>query len=145
MGAREPLSLALTGVLEAALYVDDLEAAKEFYGDLLGLEQILEVDGRHVFFRCGSTVVLLFIAAATRETSTNPKMPVPAHGSVGPGHVCFAADGTTLEGLHDRLVRNGIEIEADFKWPNGARSIYVRDPANNSIEFAESKLWGLDT
>ena len=27
------------------------------------------------------------------------------------------------------------------RWPNGARSIYVRDPAGNSLEFAEPALW----
>ena len=43
-----------------------------------------------------------------------------------------------------RLESFGVEIEADFEWPNGARSVYVRDPDGNSIEFAEPKLWGID-
>ena len=53
----------------------------------------------------------------------------------------FAADAAALKAWHERLESAGIEIEADFEWPNGARSIYVRDPAGNSIEFAEPKLW----
>jgi catechol 2,3-dioxygenase-like lactoylglutathione lyase family enzyme len=36
----------------------------------------------------------------------------------------------------------GIEIEADFRWPNGARSLYFRDPAGNSVELADPAIWG---
>lgn len=135
---------ALRGVLEAAVYVDDLDAATAFYGGVLGLEQVLRVDGRHVFFRCGTTVLLCFIAEATRVPTENAKLPVPPHGAEGPGHVCFAAAGTELDEWRDRLKAAGIGIEADFEWPNGARSIYVRDPAGNSVEFAEPRLWGME-
>jgi catechol 2,3-dioxygenase-like lactoylglutathione lyase family enzyme len=136
-----PPTPPLSGVLEAALYVDDLDAAKAFYGDLLSLEKITEVPRRHVFYRAGDTVVLLFIAEQTRIPTTNAKLPVPPHGAEGAGHLCFAADGEALIDWRDRLEQAGIEIEADFEWPNGARSLYVRDPAGNSIEFAEPKLW----
>ena len=40
------------------------------------------------------------------------------------------------------LLRLLFAIEADFRWPNGARSIYVRDPAGNSIELADPAIWG---
>ncbi len=40
------------------------------------------------------------------------------------------------------LTRRGIEVEADFEWPSGGRSIYFRDPSGNSIEFAEPRIWG---
>jgi catechol 2,3-dioxygenase-like lactoylglutathione lyase family enzyme len=36
-----------------------------------------------------------------------------------------------------------VEIEADFHWPAGGRSIYFRDPSGNSLEFAEPKIWNL--
>ena len=36
---------------------------------------------------------------------------------------------------------HGIAIEADFEWPNGGRSIYVRDPAGNSVELADPAIW----
>ncbi len=132
---------ALQGVLEAAIYVDDLDAARGFYGDVLGLEEIMAVEGRHVFFRCGSTIVLCFIAEATRQPPGSGSLPVPPHGADGPGHICFSADGATLDGWTARLQQAGIAIESDFRWPNGARSIYVRDPAGNSVEFAEPQLW----
>ena len=42
-----------------------------------------------------------------------------------------------------RLTESDIAIEADFRWPNGARSIYFRDPAGNSLECAEPGLWNI--
>jgi catechol 2,3-dioxygenase-like lactoylglutathione lyase family enzyme len=129
-------------ILETAIYARDLAAAKAFYGGMLGLPVIAEVEGRHVFFRVGTGVLLIFDPAATAVPSTNPALPVPVHGAWGAGHVCFAASREEIALWRERLARAGVEIEAEFDWPNGARSIYVRDPAGNSIEFAEPRLWG---
>ncbi|WP_209316603.1 VOC family protein [Pseudoroseicyclus tamaricis] len=135
--------VALSGILEAALYVDDLEAAAAFYGGTLGLEEITRVEGRHVFFRCGASVLLCFIAAATEQPpAPDARLPVPPHGARGPGHVCFSAEAAELDRLAEALPAAGVAIEADFHWPHGPRSIYVRDPAGNSVEFAEPALWG---
>ena len=37
----------------------------------------------------------------------------------------------------------GIAIERIVDWPDGGRSLYIRDPAGNSVEFAESRIWHL--
>lgn len=135
------IASTLSGLLEAAVYADDLDAAAGFYGTTLGLAEIACVPGRHVFYRCGATILLVFRAAETRIPSANPALPVPTHGATGQGHVCFAANGPALDRIRERLEKAAIAIEADFCWPNGARSIYVRDPAGNSVEFAEPRLW----
>jgi catechol 2,3-dioxygenase-like lactoylglutathione lyase family enzyme len=134
---------ALGGLLEAAVYVDDLDSAAEFYGGLLGLEVVIRHDPRHVFFRCGDGIVLCFVAAETRQPPGEGSLPVPPHGAEGPGHICFKAEGAALDDWRARLEAAGVDIESDFHWPNGARSVYVRDPAGNSVEFAEPKLWGI--
>jgi catechol 2,3-dioxygenase-like lactoylglutathione lyase family enzyme len=131
-------------ILESALYVTDLSAAKSFYAGILGLDQISELDGRHVFFRCGGGVLLLFNAEATRRPpAPDAVLPVPPHGAVGPGHVCFAANADEITRWKASLEAGGVTVEADFEWPGGGRSIYFRDPAGNSLEFAEPRLWGL--
>ena len=133
-----------SAILESALYVTDLDAAEAFYRDVLGLEKIAKVDGRHVFFRCGEGVLLLFNAEATRPAPPpDAKLPVPPHGTVGQGHLCFAATVEEIDGWRVALTRRGIAVEADFEWPQGGRSIYFRDPSGNSIEFAEPRIWGL--
>ena len=129
-------------ILEAALYVDDLDAARSFYEGIVGLDVLAEKDGRHVFYRCDDTVLLTFRADATEQPTPPNTLPVPSHGTRGPGHVCFGADGDAIDGWVRRFQTEGVEVEADFHWPNGARSIYVRDPSGNSVEFAETKLWG---
>lgn len=131
-------------ILESALYVEDLESSATFYSGILGLEEITRVNGRHVFFRCADGVLLLFDPAESRVPTSNARLPVPPHGAAGQGHVCFAASGHEIEEWKDSLIAAGVEIEADFEWPQGGRSIYFRDPAGNSIEFAEPKIWGLE-
>jgi non-canonical purine NTP pyrophosphatase (RdgB/HAM1 family) len=131
-----------THVLESVLYAKDLEAAERFYGDLLGLERMTREPGRHVFFRCGPGTVLVFNPEATARGGANPALPVPPHGATGPGHLCFAADAAELDSWRRKFEAVGLAIEADFEWPQGGRSIYVRDPAGNSIEFAEPRIWG---
>lgn len=129
-------------VLETALYAADLDAAEDFYGRVLGLEKVGRVGERHIFYRCGRGMLLIFNPEETRTPPNNPGLPVPPHGASGEGHMCFSAEADRLDALAARFGREGIAIEADFRWPNGARSIYVRDPAGNSVEFAEPKLWG---
>ncbi|MBY6055335.1 VOC family protein [Leisingera daeponensis] len=137
----QPEAPAPEAILEASLYVDDLDAAEAFYGGLLGLEAIQRVANRHVFFRCGSSVLLLFNAAETVKPPGNPRLPVPPHGAKGPGHVCFSQSREQLLQMRKRLQSAGVEIEAEFDWPSGARSVYFRDPAGNSVEIAEPHLW----
>lgn len=128
-------------VLEAALYATDLDAAEAFYGALLGLERIARVGNRHVFYRLGVTVLLIFNPDETEVPGGNPDLPVPPHGARGPGHVCLSCPALALALWRDRLTALGVPVEADFHWPNGARSIYLRDPAGNSVELAEPRLW----
>ena len=128
-------------ILETALYAPDLEAAEAFYRDVLGLEMFLKEAGRHVFFKLENQILLIFDPEATRMGPKTTDLPVPTHGASGAGHVCFSLDREAFAPWIARLRQHGIDIESDFNWPNGARSVYFRDPAGNSIEFAERRLW----
>ncbi|WP_011583323.1 MULTISPECIES: VOC family protein [Chelativorans] len=130
-------------ILEAALYVNDLAEAERFYGEVLGLDLLAKAEGRHVFFRCGDGVLLLFDPKTT-EAPPEPgaRLPVPPHGARGPGHLCFSASTEEIDLWKKRLEGHNIAIEADFVWPKGGRSIYFRDPSGNSLEFAEPRIWG---
>ncbi len=134
---------ALAGVLETALYADDLDAVEAFYGGILDLQKISRGGNRHVFYRCGPGVLLIFNSKETVKPHEPGALPVPPHGTKGHGHVCFRVDGDDIEAMAQKLKAAGIAIEADFHWPNGGRSIYFRDPAGNSLECAEPRIWGL--
>lgn len=124
-------------VLETSLYAQDLDAAERFYGEILGLSFVKREGRRHLFYRCGEGMLLIFNPDET-ERSTD----IPPHGARGPGHVAFAVLPEALEAWKTRLEAAGVPIEADVRWPNGARSLYLRDPAGNSVELTTPSLWG---
>lgn len=131
-------------VLETALYAENLEATAAFYEDVLGLERLTHRPGRHIFFRIDGGVLLLFRPSESRVPPPEGALPVPPHGAEGPGHVCFAASAVEIDGWTERLAAAGVAVESRVTWPQGGRSIYFRDPAGNSLEFAEPRIWGLD-
>jgi catechol 2,3-dioxygenase-like lactoylglutathione lyase family enzyme len=122
---------------EAALYANDLAAVLHFYQGVLGLELISSMEGRGLSFRCGETVLLVFDPNRTRV----PDAGVPTHGASGEGHIAFVVTESELEDWRSRLTARGVAIEAEVEWPSGGRSIYFRDPAGNSVEFAPPALW----
>jgi catechol 2,3-dioxygenase-like lactoylglutathione lyase family enzyme len=46
-----------------------------------------------------------------------------------------------LDAWRSALPERGIAIEHEHLWPNGARSLYFRDPAGNSVELATKEIW----
>ena len=130
-------------MLETVVYADDLDAARAFYNGILELPVVTSEPGRHVFFRCGKGMLLVFNPDATEVPPRSDALPVPPHGARGPGHACFRAGASEIAMWRERLVAAGVAIESEFEWPRGGRSIYVRDPAGNSIEFAEPRIWAL--
>ena len=117
---------------ETVVYASDLAAATAFYRDVLGLREV--DDG--AFRLDDGGIVLLFDQAR----SSQPGRPVPSHGATGAGHVAFSVDG--LDAWRERLREAGVELEQEKEWAGGgARSIYVRDPAGNSVELVEGDLW----
>jgi catechol 2,3-dioxygenase-like lactoylglutathione lyase family enzyme len=90
--------MKIASVLETVLYAADLEAAETFYGSVLGLSVYGKVPGRHVFFRLGKQMLLIFDPRVTVEPpKATARLPVPPHGATGEGHVCFAATATEIE------------------------------------------------
>ncbi len=127
----------ITQVLETSLYGRDLAAMERFYVDVLGLEKMSQEYPRHVFFRLSADCVLLIF----NPDETVKKTEVPSHGATGPGHVAFAIEHDDLEAWRETLRQRGVAIEQEIAWPNGARSIYFRDPANNAVELVTRELW----
>jgi len=125
-------------ILETSLYAEDLDRAELFYTKVLGLELFAKEPDRHVFFRCGDQMLLIFNPARTmRETEVAP------HGTTGPGHVAFAVSMAELDQWAACLRSGKIDIEKEVTWPKGGRSLYFRDPAGNCLELASPLVWGM--
>ncbi len=123
-------------VLETCLYVSDIKKASAFYRVLFDLEPYAVEEKRHVFFRIGDCMLLLFNPAETERGGS-----LPAHGAMGQGHIAFTIEHRKLEFWRDRLQEQNIEIEQEYDWPSGGKSIYFRDPFMNSVELATADTW----
>jgi catechol 2,3-dioxygenase-like lactoylglutathione lyase family enzyme len=121
-------------VYETVVYATDLEAARAFYRDALGLREVEE----GVFRLADDGVLLLFDPTLSSQSGRV----VPSHGPTGAVHIAFSVGEGELDAWRERLADLGVELEQDQDWERGgARSLYVRDPAGNSVELVEGDLW----
>jgi catechol 2,3-dioxygenase-like lactoylglutathione lyase family enzyme len=133
-----------SGVLETALYVDNLQTAERFYGGVLGLPRIFMVPGRQLVFRCEDSILLIFDPTHTEKNQTTINGgAIPLHGARGAGHMAFRVSKERLNAWREHLRAKGVAIESEVSWPNGAHSIYFRDPAGNSLELATPDMWNV--
>jgi len=131
-------------ILETVLYCPDLDAARAFYTGVLGLELAAAQTERHVFLRCGDAMLLLFNPEHTSRIAVPiGDAVVPMHGGRGQGHMAFRASAEEIGRWREHLRQHGVDIETEIDWPGGGHSLYFRDPAGNSLEFATPELWGL--
>jgi catechol 2,3-dioxygenase-like lactoylglutathione lyase family enzyme len=135
---EETLMTPIVQIVETVLYVDDLDRAEAFYRDVLGLALVAKERGRHVFFRVGDAVLLLFNPDETIKGDH-----LPAHGAKGPGHFALGIAADALEDWRQHLQQRGVTIEREVTWPPGGRSLYFRDPAGNLAELVTPGVWGL--
>ncbi|WP_027584370.1 VOC family protein [Bradyrhizobium sp. Ai1a-2] len=133
----------LSGVIETALYVDDLDRARAFYTDVLGLEPLTS-DSRFLAFDvAGRNVLLLFRRGATLETVHLPGGNIPPHDGDGPIHAAFAIAADELPAWEKRLGEHDVAIEGRTDWPRGGKSIYFRDPDKHLLELVTPGVWAI--
>ncbi|MBZ8132648.1 VOC family protein [Afifella sp. IM 167] len=135
------MSPRIEGILETAVYVDDLEASHAFYGDVLGLER-LTVSPRMMTYEAGpSEVLLVFRRGDTTEDLKTPGGVIPGHHSEGPAHFAFRIAKDAYGTWKRHLQARQIAIVGEVAWPKGGRSIYFNDPSGNVLEMATPGLW----
>ncbi len=116
-----------TGISELVLEVQDLEAARAFYRDLLGFEETLHGEGREGRY-------WYLIGETARLGLWTPQ--VGLAGGRGGSHVHFAfhVEDAEVDRLLERLAERGAEVEGPMQLGPG-RAIYVTDPDGNAVEF----------
>jgi catechol 2,3-dioxygenase-like lactoylglutathione lyase family enzyme len=133
-----PGAAAPRGIYETVLYGDDVDALVAFYSGIVGLRPISAPDAFSAAFRLDDGGLLLIFDPVR---SSVPGRFVPSHGASGEGHIAFRVGDGGLAPVVDRLRTSGLEIEREITWPRGGSSIYIRDPAGNSVEFVEGDIW----
>jgi catechol 2,3-dioxygenase-like lactoylglutathione lyase family enzyme len=139
----DPQRLRLDGVLETALYVDDLPRARGFYAETLGLRVLYEDSRMCAFAVGGRSVLLLFRRGGSLEPVVMPGGTIPPHDGRGPLHVALAVSAEQLPAWEAHLQACGIAIEGRTVWKRGGHSVYFRDPDGHLLELATPGLWAI--
>ena len=133
----------LDGILETALYTDDMARAQAFYEDVLGLQPIFSDSRLRAYGVASRSVLLIFKRGAAKETVTIPGGTIPGHDGSGPLHIAFAITKDELAKWERHLASHGVTIEGATDWSRGGRSIYFRDPDGHLLELATPGLWSV--
>lgn len=119
-----------------AFPVDDLGAARRFYGELLGCPEGRSADHWVDFDLHGHQIVAHLVPDAVRPQATNPvdgdAVPVPHFGLVLPMD--------SWRALADRLEAAGVEfvIPPTVRFegePGEQATMFLYDPSGNALEF----------
>jgi len=137
---RSPMP-GVVGVLETALYVEDLSRAMRFYEDVFGFSRIASDDRFCAFNIAGRQVLLLFRRGASTMPVPLSGGTVPPHDGTGQLHFAFSIATSELPAWERHLEENGIAIESKVHWPLGGQSIYFRDPDQHLVELATPGIW----
>lgn len=142
MSSHSHSEVVLEGILETVVYCPDLEAARVFYEQVIGLQILSMESDRHLFYKVGNSMLLVFNPLNTSKTKVKiGGKQIPLHGATGASHFAFQVKHEQFEAIKANLDQHGVAIESQIDWPGGGHSIYCRDPAGNSIEFATRSLW----
>ncbi len=122
---------AIQGLGEVALRVNDLDAMQRFYSDAIGLELMRRFPGS-AFFRiaagvAGHTQILALFDRGETNRSRTEHSPLD--------HLAFAIAAGNYEGEKARLEGMGLNVTTAFHEWVGWRSLYVRDPEDNTVEL----------
>ena len=124
-------------IKETCVYINDLVAARTFYEGTLGLPVIDYQEGKHLFLRTGSSVLLCFQPEDSRLKSSPPP-----HYAYGDQHFAFEVPQKEYEQVKDEIRSRGIAIVEEVTWKSGAKSFYFRDPEGNVLEVVpDTGIW----
>jgi len=131
----------LNGVLETALYVNDLELSLSFYKKIFEFETLYSDERLCALSVSNKQVLLLFLKGASKVAMVSSGGIVPAHDGEGKLHLAFSISTNDLEQWKSWLRQNNIEIESEYKWTRGGTSLYFRDPDRHLLELVTPGLW----
>jgi catechol-2,3-dioxygenase len=131
----------IKGVLETALYAEDIAMTSAFYERVLGLSAMFR-SPRLVAFAVGSaSVLLIFQRGESGETIVSAAGTIPGHDGAGRIHMALAVAKEDLEAWRQHLVENAVPLTGEQKWPAGGVSLYFNDPDGHVVELATPGLW----
>ena len=144
---KADLKLTLNGVVETALFVEDLPRACGFYEQVLGLRRV-KISDTGCVFRVADQRYLLITSRKAAHTPNKtasgdvlPPCALPQQDGQGPGHIAFGIPKDEVDSWRQRLAKYNVDLLSEISWETGARSLYFRDPDGHMIELATAGIW----
>ncbi|HET8611202.1 MAG TPA: VOC family protein [Sphingomonas sp.] len=131
----------IAGLLETALYVDDMARSTRFFREVMGLAPMLESEKLTAFDAGRQGVLLVFAREGSIEDSHTPGGIIPGHHGSGPLHMAFAIAAEEYEPWRDHLRAAGVKERGEMHWERGGRSFYFEDPDGHILELATPGIW----
>jgi catechol 2,3-dioxygenase-like lactoylglutathione lyase family enzyme len=121
-----------SGISAIALFVEDLAAAKEFYGRVFGLPVVFE-DDDSVVFKLGNTLVNLLKTAAAAEL-IEPAAVAPREAG---SRLQLTIEVDDVDAMCAELTARGVVLlNGPMDRPWGVRTASFKDPAGHIWEIA---------
>lgn len=133
----------VSGILETAIYVENLETSTAFYKKIFAFEMLYADDRLCAFNVSGRQVLLLFLKRASDSPMISSGGTIPPHDGDGNLHFAFSIQENELERWENWLRENKIVIESKVSWTRGGTSIYFRDSDNHLLELVTPGLWSM--
>ncbi|NYZ63145.1 VOC family protein [Luteimonas sp. SJ-16] len=131
----------IVGVLETALYVDDMARSVDFFANVLGLAVMLRTERLTAFDAGARSVLLVFARGGSVDDVCGERGTVPGHDGSGPLHMALRIDADAYADWKARLNAHAVPIRGEMTWPAGGRSLYFEDPDGHVLELATPGLW----
>jgi catechol 2,3-dioxygenase-like lactoylglutathione lyase family enzyme len=121
------------GISAITLFVEDLDAAKRFYGEVFGLPVAFQDDDSAVF-DFGNTIVNLLKTGAAAELVE----PAPVAGREAGSRLQLTIEVDDVDATCAELVSRGVELlNGPLDRPWGVRTASFRDPGGHVWEIAK--------
>lgn len=133
----------VSGILETAIYVDDLDRSEAFYHRLLGCPTKLADDRMRALAVGGGQILLIFARGKSVPGADTPGGHIPGHDGAGPLHLAFRIDPSEVDDWQSRLAKLGIHIISHVRPEQGGDSLYFDDPDGHVVELATANIWNL--
>ena len=114
-----------TGIDHIVLHVNDVERARKFYTEILGMSVYRQND-RQVFLHAGSQGVALFKKQGDASLKTGNDM----------NHLALNVEDGTYETLKAQLETHGVAVSGR---PGEDRCIYFQDPDGHRLQLMVHK------
>lgn len=133
----------LSGILETAVYVEDMDRSIRFYQEVMQFHKLIGDERFCALQAAQQQVLLLFKKGASTQPVVIEGGTIPPHDGSGQTHLAFAISAQELGPWERWFEQHQVVIESKVRWERGGQSIYFRDPDGHLLELVTPGCWAI--